>query len=119
MFSLFVLALNDTAVVPAGRLRVTGFKPWTGSTASKKHKESNRVLAGFPLRSDSPGAHDQLNVGQTLVVLTPTSLQTDSSSLKPEQEKQAILEHVFKGVRHWTNKQTGCIFGSLPFYFLQ
>lgn len=112
-------ALNDTAVVPAGRLRVTGFKPWTGSTASKKHKESNRDLAGFPLRSDSPGAHDQLNVGQTLVVLTPTSLQTDSSSLKPEQEKQAILEHVFKGVRHWTNKQTGCIFGSLLFYFLQ
>lgn len=40
-------ALNDTAVVPAGRLRVTGFKPWTGSTASKKHKESNR-FGWFP-----------------------------------------------------------------------
>lgn len=40
-------ALNDTAVVPAHRLRVTGFKPWTGSTALKKPKESNR-FGWFP-----------------------------------------------------------------------
>ena len=43
-------------------------------------------------------------------------LQPDGSSSEPEQ---TILEYVFNGLRYRTNKQTGCRFGSLSFYFPQ